>query len=81
MASRALSPALETKNDKKYTKATNPPETIALIKQTAVENPRWGAKKVQGELLKLDIYIHKRIIQRYMRKRVRLCRKFGKMRP
>ena len=44
------------------------PETIALIKQMAIENPRWGAKKIQGELLKLDIYIHKRTIKRYLRK-------------
>ena len=34
----------------------------------AIEIPRWGAKKIQGELLKLDIYVHKRTIKRYMRK-------------
>jgi transposase InsO family protein len=34
----------------------------------AVENPRWGAKKIQGELLKLEIYVHKRTIKRHMRK-------------
>ncbi len=28
-----------------------PPETIALIKQMARENPRWGTKKIHGELL------------------------------
>ena len=44
-----------------------PQETIDLIKQMAIENPRWGAKKIRGELLKLGIDIHKRTIKRYMR--------------
>ena len=56
------------KTTRKKRKPRIPPETIALIKQMAIENPRWGAKKIQGELLKLDIYIHKRTIKRYMRK-------------
>ena len=28
-------------------------ETVALIKQMALENRRWGAKRIRGELLKL----------------------------
>jgi hypothetical protein len=39
-----------------------PPETIELIKQMARENPRWGAKKIHGELLKLEIVVDKRTI-------------------
>jgi hypothetical protein len=30
-------------------------ETITLIKQMAVENRRWGSKRIRGELLKLGI--------------------------
>jgi transposase InsO family protein len=42
-------------------------ETIALIKQMATENRLWGAKRIQGELLKLGIRVCKRTIQKYMR--------------
>ena len=34
----------------------------------AIENPRWGAKMMCGELLKLGISVHKRTVQRHMRK-------------
>ena len=44
-----------------------PAETIALIKEMACNNRLWGVKRVQGELLKLDIKVAKRTIQRYMR--------------
>lgn len=42
-------------------------ETIALIKQMASENPFWGAERIRGELLKLEIKVAKRTIQKYMR--------------
>ena len=48
-------------------KSRLPAETIALIKQMATENRLWGADRIQGELLKLDIKLAKRTIQRYMR--------------
>jgi hypothetical protein len=41
-------------------------ETIALIKQMAIENRRWGAKRIRGELLKLGIRINQGTIRRYM---------------
>lgn len=41
-------------------------DTIALIKQMAVDNRRWGAKRIQGELLKLGIRVNKGTIRRYM---------------
>jgi putative transposase len=31
------------------------PETIALIKEMAAHNQRWGAERIRGELLKLEI--------------------------
>ena len=53
-----------------------PAETVALIKQMAAENRLWGAERIQGELLKLDIRVSKRTIQKYMRQ-VRPPRKAG----
>jgi putative transposase len=44
-----------------------PEETILLIKKMASENRLWGAEKIQGELLKLNIKVSKRTIQKYMR--------------
>ncbi len=41
--------------------------TIALIKRIARENPLWGAERIRGELLKLDLRVSKRTIQKYMR--------------
>jgi transposase InsO family protein len=42
-------------------------ETIELIKKMATENRLWGAKRIQGELLKLGIRVSKRTVQKYMR--------------
>ena len=44
-----------------------PRETVDLIKQMARENPKWGAKKIHGELLKLEIVVHKRTIKKYIK--------------
>ena len=44
-----------------------PRETVKLIKQMARENPRWGAKKIHGELLKLEIVVDKRTIRKYIK--------------
>jgi putative transposase len=43
------------------------PETISLIKEMAANNRLWGAERIRGELLKLDIRVSKRTIQKYMR--------------
>jgi putative transposase len=43
------------------------PETISLIKEMAASNRLWGAERIRGELLKLDIRVSKRTIQKYMR--------------
>jgi putative transposase len=52
------------------------PETIALIKEMARNNRLWGAERIRGELLKLDIRVCKRTIQKYIR-HVRLPRPSG----
>jgi len=41
-------------------------ETITLIKEMAANNRLWGAERIRGELLKLDIRVSKRTIQKYM---------------
>ncbi len=41
-------------------------ETIALIKQMAVENRRWGTKRIRGELLKLGLRVNKGTIRHHM---------------
>lgn len=43
------------------------PETIALIKEMATNNRFWGAERIRGELLKLEIPVSKRTIQKYMK--------------
>ena len=59
-----------------------PQETIDLIRQMARENPLWKAKKIQGELLKLGIKLHKHTIRKYMkqvrRRTSQNCRTFLK---
>jgi hypothetical protein len=42
-------------------------ETIRLIKDMAANNRRWGAERIRGELLKLQIHVGKRTIQKYMK--------------
>jgi hypothetical protein len=51
----------------KSTQAKLAAETIALIKEMARNNRLWGAERIRGELLKLDIHVCKRTIQKYMR--------------
>src|SRR5262245_38755188 len=52
------------------------PETVALIKEMARNNRLWGAERIRGELLNLDIRVCKRTIQKYMRD-VRTTRPMG----
>ncbi len=55
------------KSKAKSNKPRIPRETIDLIRQMARENPLWKAKKLQGELLKLGIKLHKHTIRKYMK--------------
>ena len=43
------------------------PETISLIQEMATNNRLWGAERIRGELLKLDIRVSKRTLQKYVR--------------
>ena len=42
-------------------------ETINLIRQMAKENLLWGAERIRGELLKVDIQVATATIQKYLR--------------
>src|SRR5690348_16195239 len=42
-------------------------ETIALIKRIAVENRRWGSRRIRDEFLKLGLQVNRGTIRRYMR--------------
>ncbi len=39
----------------------------SLIRAMSAQNPRWGAERIRGELLKLGIRVTKRTVQKYMR--------------
>jgi fido (protein-threonine AMPylation protein) len=39
-------------------------ETITLIQEMAANNRLWGAERIRGELLKLDVRVSKRTIQK-----------------
>jgi putative transposase len=54
-------------NSREPKKSKQPAETIELIKQMARENRLWGAERIRGELLKLNIRVCKRTVQKYMR--------------
>ena len=43
----------------------------ATIRDLSAANPRWGAERIRGELLKLGIHVSKRTVQRYMLPRLR----------
>src|SRR5207245_7920247 len=45
-----------------------PTARAALIREMATRNPRWGAERLRGELLKLGIHVCKGTVQRYMRR-------------
>src|SRR5882724_9891702 len=44
-----------------------PTSRAALIREMAAPNPRWGAERIRGELLKLGVRVCKRTVQRYIR--------------
>ena len=43
-----------------------PTPRASIIREMATLNPRWGAERIRGELLKLGIRVSKRTVQRYI---------------
>jgi len=43
------------------------PGAISLLRQMAADNLTWGAERIRGELLQLNIHFSKRTIQKYIR--------------
>jgi putative transposase len=39
-----------------------------VVRQMSASNPRWGAERIRGELLKIGIRISKRTVQKYMKR-------------
>ena len=54
------------KSKPKSTQAKVPAETLLLIKEMTKKYRLWGAERIRGELLKLDVHVSKRTIQKYM---------------
>jgi hypothetical protein len=50
------------------------PDAIALIQQMALENRRWGAKRIRDELRKLGHWVNKRTVRKYRNKPVEIYR-------
>jgi len=48
---------------------TVPLEVRRLIREMSITNPLWGAPRIHGELLKLDIAIGQTSVAKYMAKR------------
>ncbi len=59
---------LKSKSKSKKREPKISQETIQLIQQMAKKNHLWGAERIRGELLKLQIRVSKRTILKYMRK-------------
>jgi putative transposase len=76
MAPRGVPLVLEAQVKGDFPRPKLAPELIILIKEMAKNNRLWGAERIRGELLKLDIRVCKRTIQKYMR-HVRITRPRG----
>lgn len=55
------------KSAPRATTARVPAETVALSRRMAAENRLWCANRIRGELLKLDVRVSKRMIQKSLR--------------
>jgi transposase InsO family protein len=55
------------KSARRSATARIPVETVTLIRRLAAENRLWGADRIQGELLKLQVRVSKRTMQKYLR--------------
>jgi len=55
------------KSTPRATSSRIPAETVARIRRMATANRLWGADRIRGELLKLDVRVSERTIQEYLR--------------
>ena len=54
------------KSRRREGRPTVPPEIRNLIRQMSLANPRWGAPRIHGELLKLGIQMSQATVAKYM---------------
>src|SRR6187200_1220424 len=59
------------KSRHRYGRPTVSPHVRALIREMSTANPRWGAPRVHGELLKLGISVSESTVAKYMRRHPR----------
>ena len=50
-----------------------PPDVRSLIRDMSTANPLWGAPRIHGELLKLEIAVSQSTVTKYMRRLHRPC--------
>src|SRR5262245_21299100 len=50
---------------------TVPPDVRAVIRELSTANPRWGAPRIHGELLKLGIAVSQSTVAKYMQRHLR----------
>jgi hypothetical protein len=60
------------KSRRRMGRPTVPADVRVLIRTMAQANPRWGAPRIHGELLKLGIEVCQATVAKYMMRR-RLC--------
>jgi hypothetical protein len=53
---------------RRRSRASGRPPTVrgALIREMSIQNPRWGAERIRGELLKLGFAVAQSIVAKYM---------------
>ncbi len=56
----------QRKSARRSATARIPVETVTLIRRLAAENRLWGAARIHGELLKVQVRVRKRTIQQYL---------------
>src|SRR5437016_12748595 len=66
LASQGISPLLEMEESVWRRSPDGIPEVRNLIRHMSLANPRWGAPRIHGELLKLGIQVSQATVATYM---------------
>jgi hypothetical protein len=66
LASPGIPPLLEMKSPRCDGRPSLSPEVRNLIRQMSLANPRWGAPRIHGELLKIGIDVSQATVAKYM---------------
>ncbi len=69
LASPRRPPVLDVDKSSPHRSTVDPPDIRALIRTMSDANPRWGAPRIHGELLKLGIDLSQATVAKYMVRR------------